>query len=74
MGKKIKFIFLNAEEGFFIIEAVQGAAGKLVINLSLRMTRKMREQPRKPFFLEKNGGRRGIRTPDQRCVKRNTTF
>ena len=39
MGKKIKFIFLNAEEGFFIIEAVQGAAGKLVINLSLRMTR-----------------------------------
>ena len=43
MGKKIKFIFLNAEEGFFIIEAVQGAAGKLVINLSLRMTREMRE-------------------------------
>ena len=42
---------------------------KLVINLSLRMTTKMREQPRKPFFLEKNGGRRGIRTPDQRCVK-----
>jgi hypothetical protein len=43
MGKKIKFIFLNAEERFFIIEAVQGAAGKFVIILSLRMTRKMRE-------------------------------
>jgi len=41
-GQKDKF-FLNAEERFFIIEAVQGAAGKLVIILSLRMTRKMRE-------------------------------
>jgi hypothetical protein len=42
-GEKDKIYFLNAEEGFFIIEAVQGAAGKLVINLSLRMTRKMRK-------------------------------
>jgi len=41
MGKKIKFIFLNAGEGGFIIEAVQGTTGKLVINLSLRMTRKI---------------------------------
>ena len=39
MGKKIKFIFLDAEEGLFSIGAVQGTAGKLVINLSLSMTR-----------------------------------
>ena len=39
MGKKIKFIFLNAEEGLFSIEAAQGAAGRFVIILSLSMTR-----------------------------------
>jgi hypothetical protein len=55
IGKKIKFIFLNAEEGFFIIEAVQGAAGKLVIILSLGMTREMKKNRKTPFSLRKNG-------------------
>ena len=55
MGKKIKFIFLDAEEGLFSIGAVQGTAGKLVINLSLRMTRKMKKNRKTPFFLRKNG-------------------
>ena len=37
--KRLNLFFLNSEEELFSIGAVQEAAGKLVINLSLRMTK-----------------------------------
>jgi hypothetical protein len=55
MGKKIKFIFLDAEEGLFSIRPARDAGLKLVINLPLRMTRKMKKNRKTPFFLRKNG-------------------